>query len=185
MQKSSKREKPIRLVRQFKRRLLLSVGLLLLILIVQILLSFLISTSASVLGAQKVAIRTDLDGILSSMIDQETGLRGYITTNDPTFLAPFASGRPQYLSYVQNLKNQTTDDNFSDLSIALTQVEKRADDWYNNFALVQIKNMQSGHFTTARSESTNASGKALFDSFRTAKAQLEQSVDRNVTALQN
>ena len=105
MKKDAKRKKPTRLVRQFKRRLLLSVGLLLLILVVQILLSFLISTSSNTLGGQKVAFRTDLDGILSSMIDQETGLRGYVTTNDPTFLAPFTSGRPQYLSYVQGLKN--------------------------------------------------------------------------------
>jgi two-component system, chemotaxis family, sensor kinase CheA len=185
MKKGSKREKPARLVKQFKRRLLLSVGLLLLILIVQVLLSFLISVARSNFGEQEVTIRADLDGILSSMIDQETGLRGYITTNDPAFLTPFTAGRPQYLSYAQSLKNQTQSNSFSDSRLALSQTEMRAEDWYTGYALVQIKNMQSGHLTTARSESTNASGKTLFDRFRTAEAQLEQSVGSNLTGIQN
>ena len=38
-------------------------------------------------------IEKNSDALFSAMIDQETGLRGYITTADPVFLQPFYQGR--------------------------------------------------------------------------------------------
>jgi diguanylate cyclase (GGDEF)-like protein len=37
-----------------------------------------------------------VEGLRTAMIDQETGLRGYIQTRDATFLQPFTSGRGDY-----------------------------------------------------------------------------------------
>src|SRR5579875_3060418 len=44
------------------------------------------------------AIQTNLNTLLNSMINQETGLLGYINTGNPVFLQPFNSGRPAYLA---------------------------------------------------------------------------------------
>ena len=136
-------------------------------------------------GQQQVSIHNDLNEILQSMTDQETGLRGYIATDDPTFLIPFTSGRPGYLAISQNLKNQANKANFKDTSAALVQVDERANDWYNNFAEVQIKNMQSGKFATARAVSTSEAGKALFDKFRATDEQLQQVTERELATIQN
>src|SRR5205823_3182356 len=104
--------------------------------------------------------------------------------NNPTFLEPFNSGRPQYLASVQQLTNQAQSSDFSNTAAPLAQVEQRANDWYNHYAQVQVKNMQSGNLATARSERTVATGKNLFDRFRAAVAQLQQASDHDLTNIQ-
>jgi signal transduction histidine kinase/FixJ family two-component response regulator len=42
-------------------------------------------------GRKLTAIRDDLDSILKSLLDAETGARGYVITGDPKFLEPFNS----------------------------------------------------------------------------------------------
>ena len=139
------------LVKQFRIRLRFVVSLLICALFLLSVVSVLIFVSQYTLGEQKVAIHDDLNGILSSMIDQESDLRGYISTNNPVFLEPFTSGRPAYLLDVQRLKNVVSSHNFRATSAALTQVEACASAWYTTYALVQIQNMQSGNIATARS----------------------------------
>ena len=136
------------------------------------------------LGEQKVAIHDDLNGILSSMIDQETGLRGYIATNNAAFLDPYNTGRPAYLSSVQQLKDATSGNNFGNTHLALNQVEVRADDWYNNYAQMQISEMQAGNLVGPRSNSANAEEKALFDTFRSSMTTLQKAVDTDLGAMQ-
>src|SRR5205807_3142080 len=55
------------------------------------------------LDDQKVLLREDADGMLQAMIDQQSGLRDYISSNNPVFLPPFRQGRAAYLSSVQDL----------------------------------------------------------------------------------
>lgn len=136
------------------------------------------------LGQQKVSIHDDLNGILNALINQETGLRGYINTDNATFLEPFTSGHTQYVAWVQQLQSQINTPDFATTSGALTQVELRADDWYNDYAQPQIKSMQSGDFSTARSISVIEGGKTLFDSFRAAQQQLQQAADADLLKLQ-
>src|SRR5438067_5082565 len=138
MKNRSKHVKQNRLIEQLKRRLFLSAGLFFLVIMVLASLSLLTTSAQYKLSEQKVAIRVNLDGMLNSMIDQESGLRGYITTNDPRFLEPFNSGRPQYLAYVRNLKNLMQSRVFSEATSALAQADAQAEDWYNHFALLQI-----------------------------------------------
>ncbi len=172
------------LVGRLRGGLIAPISLLILGLILCVSTGIYASVSQYNLGAQKVTIQENLDGMLTSMIDQETGVRGYINTNNTTFLDPFNSGRPQYLSYVQQLKNSTNNGSFSNVSASIINADNRASDWYNNYALVQIKNMESGNLATARSERTSAEGKAAFDAFRAAMGQLQASVNTDISNLQ-
>lgn len=167
-----------------KRRLFLAVGLLILGLVLSLFVGLFATMNQYNLGEQKVAIHNNLNGILSSMIDQETGLRGYIATNNATFLKPYDTGRPAYLSSVQQLKDSTSGNNFSNTHIQLTLVETRAENWYNNYAQVQISEMQSGNLVGPRSNSANAAGKALFDSFRNSMTTLQQTSDNDLRTMQ-
>jgi len=167
-----------------KRRLFLTVGLLILGLVLSLCVGFFATMNQFNLGEQKVAIHNDLNGILSSMIDQETGLRGYIATNDSTFLDPYTTGRPAYLSSLQQFKDSTGGNNFGNTQIHLNQVEVQANDWYNNYAQVQIQEMQVGNLAGPRSNSANAEGKALFDTFRSSMTALQQAVDNDLRTMQ-
>ncbi len=173
------------LVGRLRNGLIAPISLLLLGLILCVSAGIYASISQYNLGQQKVTIQENLDGMLTSMVDQETGVRGYINTNNTTFLDPFNSGRPQYLSYLQQLKNSTNNASFGNTSAAITNADNRASDWYNNYALVQIKNMESGNVATARAEGTSANGKAAFDAFRTAMARLQAAVNTDIATVQS
>ena len=185
MKKNAKDEKQNSLVKRLRKSLVLAVSLLILALFFRLSESIFTTINLYTLSKQTVAIHDDLNRMLQSMTDQETGLRGYITTNNPTFLAPFTGGRPQYLSSLQDLKNQPNKSRLNNTIAALAQVEERANDWYNNFAEVQIKNMQSGNLALARSESTSTTGKVLFDRFRTTWGQLQQAANHDLASLQD
>jgi len=185
MKKRVKDEKRHSLLDRLKGSLVLTAVLFIGLLILCLAGAIYASIGQYNLGQQKVSIHDDLDGILNSMVDQETGLRGYTATNNTTFLEPFTNGRPQYLAFVQHLQDQTNTSDFANTTAALTQVEARANDWYNDYAQVQIKSMQAGDITTARSTSVVGTGKALFDSFRAAQQQLQQATDTDLAKLQS
>ena len=172
------------LIGGFRDGLLWPVLILLLGLVLGVGTGIYASVSQYSLGEQKVAVQQNLDGMLSSMIDQETGLRGYISTNDTTFLDPYSIGRPQYLSYLQKLKDATANTSYSNTSSLILLADNRASDWYDNFASVQIKNMQSGNLALARSGATSTAGKRAFDAFRNAMAQLQGAVSSDNVNLQ-
>lgn len=167
-----------------KRRLFLTVGLLILGLVLSLCVGFFATINQYNLGEQKVAIHSDLNGILSSMVDQETSLRGYIATNNPAFLDPYKTDRPAYLSSLQQLKDSTGGNNFGDTHIQLSQVEAQANNWYNSYAQVQIQEMQAGNLAGPRSNSANANGKALFDTFRSSMTALQQAADNDLRTMQ-
>jgi len=187
MNNASARKQQNSLVRLIRRRLLVVICLLVFAFLFNFLVGIYVSNRQYNLGEQRVALQMDQDGILIAMLNQETGLRGYIATNSPAFLEPFKTGRPQFLLSVQQLKDQAQGiqaQDFSGANTALAQVAARANDWYSNYAQVQIKRMQSGNLAVARSTSTVSVGKGLFDRFRASVEQLQQAIVHDVNAIQ-
>nr|HET6903433.1 ATP-binding protein [Ktedonobacteraceae bacterium] len=187
MNNTSKRKQKKSLVRLIKHRLLVVTSLLVFAFLFNFLISSYVSSRQYNLGEQKVALQQDRDALLIAMLNQETGLRGYIATNNSVFLEPFNSGRPQFLLSVQQLQNQArgiqaTD--FSTTNTVLAQVTTQANAWYNTYAEVQIKNMQAGNLAAARSPRTDAVGKELFDTVRASIEHLQQAVDHDVLSIQ-
>jgi two-component system, chemotaxis family, sensor kinase CheA len=137
------------------------------------------------LGEQKVALHDEVNNLLLGMVNQETSLRGYITTNDQTFLEPFRNYRLVYLAALQQLQAQLSSGDFAAPAEAATiAAQSRATDWYTQFALVQLQNMQTSNLSTARSVVTADKGKALFDLFRATIPPLQILVDRDIAAQQ-
>ena len=172
------------LIETLRRGLLFPVGLLILCLLLSFAVGIWAYVNQQQLGSQRVAIQNSTNSILSSMIDQETGIRGYISTDDANFLTPLTTGRPQYLLSLQQLKNETQGSAFTSTRPAIARVESNAATWYNNYAEVQINNIKNGKIATARSVQSNASGKALFDAFRTSVSQLQSAIDHDLADLQ-
>jgi diguanylate cyclase (GGDEF)-like protein len=54
-------------------------------------------------GARPITVAQDT---LTAMLDQETGLRGYLLSGDTTYLEPFASGNDHYVSATARLRRE-------------------------------------------------------------------------------
>ncbi|MFL5588583.1 MAG: hypothetical protein ACJ8DI_13140, partial [Ktedonobacteraceae bacterium] len=83
MNNASTRKQQNSLVRLIRRRLLVVISLLVFAFLFNFLMGFYVSNRQYNLGEQKVALQKDQDSILIAMLNQETGLRGYINTNSP------------------------------------------------------------------------------------------------------
>jgi two-component system chemotaxis sensor kinase CheA len=137
------------------------------------------------LGEQKVELHDEVNSLQLGMVNQETSLRGYVLTNDPAFLVPFHNYRLVYLAALQQLQARLSSGDFAaSAESAIIAVQSRATDWYAQFALVQLQNMQSSKFSTARSVATLDIGKAFFDLFRTTILPLQLLINENIANLQ-
>ncbi len=168
-----------------RRRLLFSIGIFLLCIIISAILGIFAAWNQQQLGEQKVRLHDNANALLQAMVDQETGVRGYINTGDKVFLQPNMQGRANYQKALQNLKGDTNSSDFSATVHELGTVDNRAHNWVMNYADPQMKLVDSGQRVQAQSPDTNSYGKSLFDSFREAEAQLQHDVDNNLTVLQN
>ena len=161
----------------------LSVAVLLLVgaFILSIGMSITLTHAQDNLGEQRVALHDEVNNLQLGMVNQETSLRGYILTNTPAFLEPFHAYRSVYLAALQQLQAQLSSGNFAAPAESATiAAQSRATDWYVQYAITQIQNVQFGKLSTARSEVTMTMGKSLFDSFRTTIPPLQLMVDQDI-----
>lgn len=49
------------------------------------------------------------DAVMTAMIDQETGLRGYLVSSDPAFLEPYRAGAQAFDRALAEVKSLTAD----------------------------------------------------------------------------
>jgi two-component system, chemotaxis family, sensor kinase CheA len=169
------------LISALRNRLSFAVLLLVGAFILSVGMSITLTHAQDSLGEQRVALHDEVNNLQLGMVNQETGLRGYVLTNDPAFLEPFHDYRPIYLAALQQLQAQLSSGDFAaSAESATSATQSRATDWYVEFAIVQIQNMQFGKLSTARSEVTTNMGKALFDSFRTTIPPLKLLVDQDI-----
>src|ERR1700738_2602299 len=129
------------------------------------------------LDDQKVLLREDADGILQSMIDQQSGLRDYISNNNPAYLVLFRQGRSTYMASVQDLITQLQPSPFRHTLVGLTVVQETTDNWYSNYALTQVNEIQTGNLTGPRSQASILQGSALFDLFRASITHVQKTIE--------
>lgn len=177
--------RPTRVVDWLNARLTFIFSLILVAFFVTFAVSWYAFSTQRQLDDQKVLLRENADGILQAMIDQESGLQGYIGTDNSVFLASFQQGRPVYTTYVQNLLTQLQSGPFGHSLVRLTTVQEVADEWYSNFALIQINEMQSGNLAGPRSETSILQGNYLFDQLRAGVTALQEAIDQDMQGYQN
>lgn len=174
-----------RVVDWLNTRLTLIFALILVVFALGIGTSFYAFSGQRHLDDQKVLLREDGDSMLQAMIDQQSGLRDYISSNKSVFLAPFLLGRPAYLASMQDLTTQVQSGPFEHTRIGLSVVEETADQWYNNYALPQIQAMRAGNFASARSDTNILSGNTLFTQFRQAMVHLQGTIGQDLATYQS
>ncbi len=181
LQGGTKRQ-PSSLIGQFRWRFGLVFSILLLVILTSRVITTLTTNYLDTINTQQLALNKDVDILLDAMINQETGVRGYVATANSIFLEPFSQGQQDYKTTLPALQSLLQTGAFSDCQRQLTQVNIRAQTWYTSFALIQIRLIQSHNFVTPRREQTAAQGKALFDRFRQSVAHLQLLLDQHNAA---
>lgn len=115
--------------------------------------------------------RTEAAQLMTSLVDQETGLRGYLLDGSATALQPFNSGRQAQATALARLDQLLGSE--PGPAQDLGALRARVADWHRQYADLVIAAAQRGDVTAARAVDPTNSGKPSFDAIRAADARLD------------
>ena len=113
--------------------------------------------------------------LLTSLVNQETGQRGYILTGDDSFLEPYRQGGQTFRTTLDSLQRRFADD--PQMTEALSEVEDAAARWREGASRPEIEARSRGEISAARQLVLVRRGKLLFDQVRAQVADLQQQID--------
>jgi len=112
------------------------------------------------------------DAVMTAMIDQETGLRGYLVSSDPAFLEPYRAGAQAFDRALAEVKSLTADN--PQQQGRLEELRKHATTWRETVAEKEIALMSKADTREeARAMEAKALGKSAMDSIRALVRQIE------------
>jgi methyl-accepting chemotaxis protein len=106
------------------------------------------------------------------MVDQETGLRGYLLSGNEDFLAPYHDGEKRYESAVEELQTLTADN--SEQQARIAALKELAHRWRTEVAEVEVAMMKDpATIEAARALEASGAGKETMDGVRGLLAEIE------------
>jgi diguanylate cyclase (GGDEF)-like protein len=99
----------------------------------------------------------------ASMLDQETGLRGYQLTGDDVFLQPYRLGLRREEGSLAAL---IVDGESDELRLAAREVGAAAAEWRAEWVQEQMRLVETGDFAAVRERAATGGGRMLFDRIR-------------------
>ncbi|WP_455176532.1 methyl-accepting chemotaxis protein [Azospirillum melinis] len=112
------------------------------------------------------------DAAMTAMVDQETGLRGYLVSGDPAFLAPYRSGAQAFDRALAEVKSLTADN--PQQQARLEELHRHAVTWRETVAEKEIALMSKADTREeARAMEAKALGKSAMDGIRVLVRQIE------------
>jgi len=119
-----------------------------------------------------------LDAFQAAMLNQETGVRGYLLTGRTSSLEPYKTGRPALEAAIASLEG-LVHENPEQLD-ALRQAEEAARDWQTNIGTVIVRDMANpASQAQARAIESSGAGKRQFDRFRQELSLIEAQEQRS------
>jgi len=118
-----------------------------------------------------------LEGISAAMVNQETGLRGYLIGGDPKFLEPYRAGQMAFQQSFDKVRDLTSDNPAQ--QERLGQVRRAAQTWVSEIANKEITLVESGALDKARAIEASGAGKVSMDALR-AQTNEMASVERDL-----
>ena len=119
--------------------------------------------------------------LILSLVDQETGVRGFLVTGDSTYLEPYTSGLENFETELANLKN-TVSDNPAQLARleAIGEQAEKLEQEFSSRAISLRYEVNVGKDTVAAFDEIRSRtvGKEIFDRMRSVITGLEQGFAR-------
>ncbi|HXH46007.1 MAG TPA: CHASE3 domain-containing protein, partial [Bradyrhizobium sp.] len=114
-----------------------------------------------------------LSELVSGMVNQETGVRGYLVSGDTAFLAPYEAGQKQFQAAAAKVGNLTSDN--ATQQKRLEQVKALANDWGTNVAQREIALMKDpATQAKARELEASGAGKKAMDGLRAIVQEMDK-----------
>ncbi len=109
------------------------------------------------------------EGLAYDLVSQETGVRGYLLSAQPSFLAPYISGFADQKRQIAALRKFTA--GVPSAQADLNQLQRRVDRWRASYAVPAINQVRAAGKPITGPDV--AAGKALFDSIRQPLGRLQ------------
>jgi CHASE3 domain sensor protein len=123
------------------------------------------TTATRVVDDRLVPARDELGTLLTSVVDQETGQRGYLLTGQEEFLQPYTAGRTESARALRHLRSLLDED--PDALAAVDRVRSRVDAWQQLGADFEIDAKRQGRDEVVGALVASGTSKHLFDQLRT------------------
>ncbi len=112
------------------------------------------------------------EDVSAAMVDQETGVRGYLLSANPDFLEPYHQGLKRYGVAVEELQTLTADN--AEQQTRIAALKDLADRWRMDVAEVEIAMMEDpATIEAARAMEASAVGKESMDGVRTLISEID------------
>jgi PAS domain S-box-containing protein len=170
-------------IQLLRRRLSLALGFLLFMVLVGGAVGTLSNYNLDLINGRSSALNHDVDVILSAMINQETGTRGYLSTANLIFLKPYYDGQQDYHNALVHLQGLLRQEAFAKGQQQLSLVDAKARAWSTTYAIPQIRLTQSRGSVVPLQAQRALEGKELFDSFRNEASRLRTLLDQHIAVL--
>ncbi len=112
-----------------------------------------------------------IDRVGGAMVDQETGVRGYLVSKNETFLEPYVNGGKAAADAIEQLRTLTADN--AEQQARIDTVQSHVTTWQTEVAAAEIDLMRSGTgIEAARALETSGAGKQSMDAIRATLSQM-------------
>ncbi len=113
--------------------------------------------------------------LLVSLVDQQTGQRGFVLTGDEGFLSPYRAGEASFGRTLAQLRGDARGD--ATLGGALDRVEQAADRWRSVGATPEIRARRAGNVDRAERLVRIGRGESAFDDVRRRVEDVQELID--------
>ncbi|KGF68859.1 hypothetical protein LL06_14140 [Hoeflea sp. BAL378] len=128
--------------------------------------------SASTWNTHTYDVLGHSDTLLLSVVNQETGVRGYLVSADEAFLEPYTGGAAQFDESMKTLLDLTSDN--AEQQSRLKRIQELNLQWRTTIAEREIALMKDpATMEEARALESSGAGKGLMDELRAAHAEFE------------
>lgn len=113
--------------------------------------------------------------LLISLLNQETGERGYVITGDDSFLDPYREGRSEFDSAHKKIEQLLGDD--PEVRLELDAVSAAVGTWHQVGAEPEIAARKDGNLDRAQELVASGEGRAAFDEVRAVAETLNETLE--------
>ena len=132
-----------------------------------------VMSSTAKMTVHTYEVLEQLSELVSGMVNQETGVRGYLVSGDSAFLAPYEAGQKQFQAAAAKVGSLTSDN--ATQQKRLEQVKVLANDWVTNVAQREIALMKDpATQAKARELETSGAGKKAMDGLRAVVQEMDK-----------